>query len=57
MANDLKQRDEHELARELEKSIRAFLALPNPAVYSPELSVIQLQLEFTLFCMRRFTVH
>ncbi len=57
MANDLKRRDERELARDLEKSIRAFLELPEPLDPSPEFSVVRMNLEFTLFCLRGPTVH
>ncbi len=57
MADEVTRRDERELARELEKRILAFLALPEPVVPSPENAEIRLQLELALICMRRSTVH
>ena len=57
MADDLTRRDERELAKELERRIVGFLALPEPVVPSPENSEIRLQLELALLRMRRSTVH
>jgi hypothetical protein len=57
MADDLTQRDERELAKELEKRILAFLALPEPVVPSPENEEIRLQLELVLIRLRHSWVH
>jgi hypothetical protein len=57
MADDLKQRNERELAIELKLRILAFLAIPEPVVPSPENAEIRLQLEVVLVRMLRSPLH